>query len=256
MPRSLKDPIKSPVIPWSDDQDAIIWLTSWLNNRRQQLFNNVIDYPYSTTKYYKPNNKKRGDIRDDGFDYGVISLNRNPLHWLKGNNPNRMITNKAFYTQIENAASAPQHIIYPNNKSSNFESRGMYVEPNYYDNTGHYIVYPGTPDNGTNIHERTHAMHADPQEYIINKYLDKNKYNHKYLDKKQEIYGRLMQYRYNNNLKPTDVIDKKYLKEHEKELEDLNLRRYDDDFLMFLFNDVAQNNKSKERRSLEDIYNT
>lgn len=255
MPKSLKDPIKHPVIPKSDDEEAILWLTNWLNNRRQQIYNNFNSYPYGNQIeiYNKPKELKRGDIREDGWRVNRIENIYNPLEYFKGNDPNRIRTNKIFYGLINNAASAPQYIIYPDTKNSEYDTRGMYVEPNSWNNTGHYIVYPGTPNNGTNIHERTHAMNPKHQEYVIKKFIEDNdnNYNDKYLDKPEEIYGRLMQYRYNNKLSPTKIIDKKYLNTHKEELEKLNLRRYDDDFLLKLFNEVAENNI--ERKSLENL---
>lgn len=256
MPRSLKEPIKSPVVPESYDKEAILWLTNWLNNRREQIYNNFDSYPYGNQLeiYTKPKELKRGDIRDDGWRVNRIENTYNPIEFLKGNDPNRIRTNKIFYSLINNAASAPQHIIYPNTKSSDYDTRGAYVKPDSFNNTGHYIAYPGTPNNGTNIHERTHAMNAKHQEHYIRKLVkdDNNKYNDEYLDKPEEIYGRLMQYRYNNKLSPTKIITKKYLNAHKEELEELNLRRYDDEFLLKLFNDVAENNI--ERKSLENLY--
>lgn len=264
MPKSLKEPIERPIIPISDDQETIIWLANWLNNRREQLYNNIKDgigfndiYTYS-----KPENLKKGDIRDDGWDWKRIDLTRNPLEYVRGNNPERISVNKAYYSQINSAASAPQIILQPDKQASDFSTRGAYVVPNNWNNTGHYIAYPGVPSNDIKVHERTHAMNADPQEKSIRKVIDSknsindNKYNDKYLDNEKEIYARLNQYRIKNNLKPTDIIDKEYLNTHKKELEDLQLDRYDEDVLLYLFNEIAQNTNTNNqtRKSLEEYY--
>ena len=69
-----------------------------------------------------------------------------------------------------------------------------------------------------------------------------------------EIYSRLNQYRYRNKLKPEQIITKDYLNKHRKELELDDLDIIDDNTLIRLFNEVAQNNNqnSKQRYSLED----
>lgn len=41
--KEITTPIKHPVIPKSDDQVAINFLANWLNNRRGQLYNNIIN---------------------------------------------------------------------------------------------------------------------------------------------------------------------------------------------------------------------
>lgn len=255
MPRSLKDPIDKPVIPKSDDAESIAWLANWLNNRRQQLYNNYKDSNSSSkvVQYSKPDSRKIGDIRDDGFQTQYNDVGYNPLLWVKGLDSDRITTNKIFYNQINNSASAPQKVLEENKTSNDFETKGAYVKPNHFNNKGHYIVYAGTPDDDVKIHERTHALNADYQERTIANKKDKEKYNDKYLDDEKEIYSRLMEYRFKNNLNPNETVDSNYLNKHRQELKDKRLYRYDDDFLLFLFNQVAQNN-SNNRHSLEDIY--
>lgn len=237
----LETPIKNPVIPKSDDPQAIKWLANWLNNRRAQLNENIASMegffvPYIT----KPANRRRGDIRRDGYDMKHIDVTYNPLLYLKGLNPERIRTNKAYYAEINNAASAPQ-IMLSDLPTSSFDLRGAYLTPDYTNNTGHWIGYPGIPDNGTNIHERTHAMNAVPQERKVASIIDNNKYKDKYLDDSKEIYARLNTIRYITGLSPSTVVTTKWLNSHRKELKNQRLDRYTDDELLQLFNDVADN---------------
>lgn len=65
--KEIITPIKHPVIPKSDDPQAINFLANWLNNRRRQLYNNTIDSEIDNLPYLtKPKDKNRGDIRKDG----------------------------------------------------------------------------------------------------------------------------------------------------------------------------------------------
>lgn len=131
----------------------------------------------------------------------------------------------------------------------------MYVAPNRWNNTGHYIAYAGIPDNGVNIHERTHAMNAAPQERLIQNKIDSSKHKDKYLDDSKEIYARLMQYRFNNKLSPGFVVTKQYLQKNRDKLKALNLDRYSDDELLFLFNEIAENTINNNNNKLENTSN-
>ena len=102
------------------------------------------------------------------------------------------------------------------------------------------------------IHEDTHTLRGDylytPQEYVI----DKNKgiYNESYWDQDVEIYARLMQFRKDNNINPNQIWTKQQIQDLRKNnnIKDYDLlNRYDDDFLLFLFNDIAQNNQQNNQ---------
>lgn len=242
--------ITNPVIPNSQDNESIKWLANWLNNRRKQLYNNIID---TNTKvgytYSKYNNKK--DIRDDGFDVETTNYWNNPFLYLAGYNPKRIQINKAFYNQINNAASAPEIILNKDIPEYNYETKGVYVEPNYFNNSGHYIAYAGNPKKRTKIHERTHAMNALPQERKIEQIIE-NKYKDKYYDNSKEIYSRLMEFRYDNNLDPNKQITIDDLNNWKNKLKEFSLDRYDDNTLLQLFNDVAYNNNNTNKVKAKD----
>ncbi len=249
--KEIITPIKHPVIPKSDDPQAINFLANWLNNRRRQLYNNIIDSEIDNLPYLtKPKDKNRGDIRKDGWDKEYIDIQPDFMQYLLLNNPDRIATNKGFYTEINNAASAPQ-VILSNNPSSSFDTRGLYMAPNSWNNTGHYIVYAGIPDNGVNIHERTHAMNAAPQERVIETRINNSNYQDKYYDSSKEVYARLMQYRFNNKLSPQFKVTKEYLEKNRDKLKALNLDRYSDNDLLFLFNEVAENSINNNDNKVE-----
>ena len=226
------------------DTETTQWLFDWLNNRRKILLDNYNNYGYALSKYTAKEGK---DIRDTKFEREKVNAMYNPIDYLRGYDPNRTKLNKILYTEIENAGSAPE-INVPDNYGNmpiepSYGTLGLYTEPNNWDGTGHYIAYLGYPSKTTKIHERTHAMNASPQHDAISKIITKSE--DEYLDNPKEIYARLMQYRYNNELKPTDIIDKNYLNKNREKLKKLELDRYKDEELIRLFNEVAQNDMNK-----------
>lgn len=131
----------------------------------------------------------------------------------------------------------------------------------YNRNSGN-ITYEENPENSTIIHERTHSLQALPQRNKINllRYDNPNdffrgEYDNIYLDgveksfyydSDNEIYSRLMQFRFDNKLNPK----KKYTIEDiqkmrkNKNIKDSNLlNRYKDEYIQRLLNNVAITNK-------------
>lgn len=116
----------------------------------------------------------------------------------------------------------------------------------------------------TAIHEWTHSSLPDAQEKVIKKYQDNfgdTIYDNKtiapdeYLDNPQEIYARLMQLRHSINADPnhkfTIVPEESTVTPHYNKENTYNLlNRYSDDFLLYLFNNVAQAPTKKKDATL------
>lgn len=111
----------------------------------------------------------------------------------------------------------------------------------------------------TAIHEWTHSSLPDAQEKVIKKYQDNfgdTVYDNKtivpdeYLDNPQEIYARLMQLRYSINADPNHKFTKEEIQNYNKENTYNLLNRYSDDFLLYLFNNVAQAPTKKKDTTL------
>ena len=106
----------------------------------------------------------------------------------------------------------------------------------------------------TIIHERTHSLGlTNPQVQAINKFQQKEflregQQGNKYNDTPWEIYARLMQFRHDNNIDPTKVWKAEEIQQLRDNIqgdsENDILQRYNDEFILHLFNDVAQNNSS------------
>lgn len=142
------------------------------------------------------------------------------------------------------------------------------------------ILYPGrwdAPSETTVIHERTHAANPYFQKAAINYFTTSDKVRPEdydtwykrifqvlpakyplgiyptsgkadgYLDSPSEVYSRLMEFRYFVGANPNYTWTKEDLKKYEPALEKFSLRRYSDDDLLKLLNEIAQNNSSFQK---------
>lgn len=222
-------PITNPVIPQSSDQEAINWLANWLNNRRKQLRANADNTSYQPNYIGKSVKNDLGSISPRNWNLAGI---------FRGIGRDRLYTNKLYYAQLNNAASARE------TKIRSFANSGEY-------NIGkHTVAYnPEAPwyDSSTKVHERTHAMRPFPQENTIAKIISTDRHNNstvypshlQYLKKPSEIYARLNAFRFKYKLAPNQIIDQNFLNSHRDELRKEDLEIFDDDTLIRLFNEVA-----------------
>lgn len=115
------------------------------------------------------------------------------------------------------------------------------------------------PGSSIQIHELTHASLPEMQKKLISKHvsLKNGVYPSSYRDDPDEIYSRLMEFRYSNKLNPK----KKYTIEEIRKMSDFgdggnsgwenNLRpldlleRYDDKSLLWMINDLTDNQTSQ-----------
>ena len=126
----------------------------------------------------------------------------------------------------------------------NYGKLGVYVNPNPWNNTGHYIAYKGIPLDAVRVHELTHASHPDQQiDYITNViYKDRdipvNKSGRQTnRDKAKEVYSAIQQYRFENGLKPEDIIDKTYIENNKNKIKSTPyLENINEDDLINIFN--------------------
>lgn len=222
-------PITNPVIPQSSDQEAINWLANWLNNRRKQLRANADNAAYQPNYIGKSVKNDLGSIFPRDWNLAGI---------FKGIGRDRLYTNKLYYAQLNNAASASE------TKIRSFANSGEYNIDK------HTVAYnPDTPwyDSSTRVHERTHAMRPFPQENTIAKIISTDRHNNsavypshlQYLKKPSEIYARLNAFRFKYKLKPNQIIDQNFLNSHRDELRKEDLEIFDDNTLIRLFNEVA-----------------
>lgn len=246
----VTDPIENPVLPQSHDPYFTQWQANWLNNRRKQLYNNLDNMTYDHRRWlFKSDEGVEDDIIKGRYDVKQVddSMFKDFGRLLMGYSPERIRVNEEFYRQLNNSATAPEITL--NEYDSKYA--GVYVKPNSWNNTGHYIAYVKNTTLSDKVHERTHASHADPQKDAISKIINYDKKtlkgHDKYLKDPSEIYSRLMEYRHNNKLKPSQVIDLDYLNAHREQLKLHRLNMFTDDELLNMFNNVAENTVEENR---------
>lgn len=132
----------------------------------------------------------------------------------------------------------------------------------FYDDN--YISYNGEQPTDVHVHERTHALsHNQPQIKRIREiqnsmpykrdkgflrdvwnylwYVNQDEWE-EYLARPEEIYSRLMQYRYLNDLHPKKVWTLDEVKDLRNNSKDVDLfEEYEDEFILKLLNEIAQN---------------
>lgn len=224
-------PITNYHPPKSDDPKVIAWLANWLNNRRSQLYNNLGGL-FSLT------------------GYSPDTYNIQQRKWARAGFNRRTYVNKNFYSQIENAASAKLYkhtlgdwdggLAYGYYKPSN---HSVHIRP---------FVFEEEKTQNPDVHEYTHAMHATPQLSAIDNILKTAKINKdwakeyqdnqnilNYLLDSNEIYSRMMDFRYTTKMSPNQIVDQKFLNQHRQQIKDFDLDMFEDKDLMRIFNEVA-----------------
>lgn len=221
------------------DKNQVKWIADWYNGRRKQIYNNLYNYAqgYLDDVYMYRYNKNNNNFT------------REKDHFNRFINKKKAI-DKEYDRLLNNMSSAN----IDNNLLDNsaYDVLGGYEPPfkvhkknKYY---GHTVGYRPDATKDVIVHERTHAANPNAQINAVNtiKSID----NKDYIKSAKEVYSRLMQYRYKHNLDPKTKIDDAYLNSHRKELYDLDLDFMNDDELKFLFNEVADNNKTNKVRPM------
>lgn len=223
------------------------WMYNWLKSRSNQLYNNAV-------QNYKP-------FYDRDISALIKQVFSNPTSisasYLRNQFGDLNQTEEYGYGRrgLQNPEKVRPLLIRNLNKSSNgdynkYNTRTLMDFNSYmYDGMtfpNNKIVYFSNPSNSTVVHERTHALYAYPQQQAVDYYLQTNPNidQDRYLDDPSEVYSRLMEFRYNNKLKPNQKVTKENLNQwrKNKSIKDKHLlNRYTDESLLHLFNDVALN---------------
>ncbi len=255
-------PIIKPVIPKvAGDQEAVNWLANWYNHRRKQLYDNINSSEKARTFMY--------DTKD----------------FLTGTPIGRRAVNHAYYDKLNNMAQY---------KTATFEDLERDNTASYDDliDKAFGIIVPetnkiyyneaalqnattiqnrqeGYSPQGVHIHERTHASgitgedgkftgynaQTDALEKILK--IKPGVEPDEYLDASPEIYGRMMEFRYNHRMNPhktytTEEIQK--MLDQENKSYKSELQRYDIDSLTKAFNEVAFVNTPEEVDMFKTLY--
>lgn len=239
-----KDEVSNEGINRPEDKQQINWMRNWLKARKNILKKNAEATTLGYEKYYAKDTSK--PVGKMGWDSKYYSNIWNPITYLEGSNPTDNRVNKIIYSQVENAMNVPK-VNVGNEYHPYGGEMGVYVDPDNWDNSGHYVAFNGTPRNEVKVHEFTHASHPEQQERYINEVIfNKNTpnvvdgHNNSSIDNARELYGALQEFRYKNKLKPNQVINQKYINSHRKLFKGTYLENISDKNKIRMFNEVAQ----------------
>lgn len=206
------------------------FIASWLSNRQEQ---------------FKENFRNSGSTM---VPYSVL-----PKSW------SNKAAFKEYQNQLKNLRTVKQYDVLGNTKfphvpESEFEAikRLSNHTGGAYNPSSHSISYI-SPYAGTDVHELTHSLNADPQINTIrygfegDKLQEGKQYN-SYKDSADEIYARLMQFRYLNKLDPKKKYTVEDIKKWREKYDDTDIiNRYSDEYLLHLLNNVASTKSSLEK---------
>lgn len=252
-----------------DDYDR--WFRYWYSNREDQLAKNAraFENPHSIGEFFGAifNGEKTArkqarnyisdlqNLKNNRKEY-VISYDKNPIHNITSIQNADDETKEALRRSVASDVGKPD---LPLDKAIAYfplMQKGL-TQPGR-----KTIYYRENIEPSTIIHERTHLHGPVASKKAIyhrtafnkgftNKALNEGIERDYYLDSREEIYSRLNALRYDLQLDPKKVWtideiraltkDKRYNKKN------LDLDRYTDEFLLHLFNEVADNNTSKQQ---------
>lgn len=227
----VEDKTGNPSVDYNQQKQ---WLNTWLKDRPKQMANNIDDYVKQ--RYY-------------GSDIDRMSASKG---WFGDRTKNaRRVTNELLdvanttkiYDYREPWVINNRENIPGNNE---FLQQRAGTQAAYIPKYKSIYVSPIAYDKSAILHELTHATQKKYaiQTNAVNNILKKNNQkNDKYLDNPDEVYSRMMQFRYNNSLKPEDTISREQIEQWKKD-ESLNdqefIKRYSTTTLEDLLNGVAQ----------------
>lgn len=233
------------------------WMYNWYNSRKDQLYNNAIqsDIPFllrDVSSMYKTIFKNKNDVANDEIKrmFGNLNSTKEYGFGRKGlYNPSK-VKNLLVRDLSLTSRNGIDWSKYDTNTLMDYNSY-LHEATTF---PGGSIIYYKPPSNDVVVHERTHALNASNQKNNIEHYFykDNNKINNHYYDDSNEIYSRLMQFRYSNNLNPKQKITKSMIEswKKNKNIKDFNLlNRYNTNFLLHLFNDIALNDMPNEDKN-------
>ena len=218
------------------------WFRYWYENRPYQIID-AINWQLDGTKSIEKAKKAIYDaINSYNETYIPTTINGNaysdkmPIgvtnYWDRDNNMARYSIGTSHYGYSDN----PERDFVNNSYGLN--------DPEF-----RQIVYTQDPYNGilkrTLIHERSHAIPWFIKDRVRDKLLLNDGVDYdKYLDNINEIYSRLNEFRFKNNLDPRETYtEDDIIKWRESgALKNFDLDRYDNDSVYNLINNVASNN--------------
>lgn len=224
------------------------WLNNWLKNRSKQMSENI-DFYSNQTRY--GSSKDRVHVSPFFFQDKEKNASKIIQEQLQHAN------NTAIYDYREPWVSSNKNI--PNRKEflkMNSNVQGAYHKKYGQPNT--ISISPITKDRSVILHELSHStqnkysIQSSKIDSILKKYVKENNKYDKYYDNPDEVYSRMNQFRYDNNIKPEDIITKDQIEQwKDSSIDNEFINRYSTNTLLDLLNSVAHTPNKKVQRAAE-----
>ena len=254
------------------------WLEDWYKNRKDIIkqniknYNRALDNNILYASFVEPIYKR---IAPNKYQEKYVNKLLNEIPVALKNTPEYIVSNYENYQNIPNINTAPKKIknavkqyaiqrwgnqIDKNATDEQLYEDGLVGLGGFHLNNPNVIVYSDFVNPNTRTHEKTHSLQTltsfksildnvySKEYYKRGKFIKsplKEEFEHdSYLDKDVEIQSRLNSLRYYNNLNPKKKYTIKEIRSIiNKDDDKFDLNRYNDEFLLHLFNEVADNGK-------------
>ena len=229
------------------------WLNDWLKSRSKQMAENIdfysnqnvygssMDRMHVSPFFFQDKEKYAAKIIQEQLQYA----NNIPIYdyrepWVAAN---KNIPNRKEFLKMNSGVQGAYH--------------KKYRQP-------HTIsVSPIATDRSVILHELSHStqdkysIQSSKIDDILKRHQKENHNYDKYYDNPDEVYSRMNQFRYDNNIKPEDIITEEQIEQwKDSSIDNQFINRYSTNTLLDLLNSVArafENGGEVTRKSLKDI---
>lgn len=229
------------------------WLNNWLKNRSKQMAENIdfysnqnrygssIDRVHVSPFFFQDKEENAAKIIQEQLQYA----NSIPIYdyrepWVS---TNKDIPNRKEFLKMNSKVQGAYH--------------KKYGQPNT------ISISPIATDRSVILHELSHStqdkygIQSSKIDDILKRHQKENHNYDKYYDNPDEVYSRMNQFRYDNNIKPEDIITEEQIEQwKDSSIDNQFINRYSTNTLLDLLNSVAQtfeNGGEVTRKSLRDI---
>lgn len=213
------------------------WLNDWLKSRSKQMAENIdfysnqnvygssMDRIHVSPFFFQDKEKNAAKIIQEQLQYA----NNIPIYdyrepWVA---VNKDIPNRKEFLKMNSGVQGAYH--------------KKYGQPNT------ISISPIATDRSVILHELSHStqdkynIQSSKIDDILKRHQKENHNYDKYYDNPDEVYSRMNQFRYDNNIRPEDIITKEQIEQwKDSSIDNEFINRYSTNTLLDLLNSVAQ----------------
>lgn len=214
------------------------WLNDWLKSRSKQMAENIdfysnqniygssMDRIHVSPFFFQDKEKNAAKIIQEQLQYAndiPIYDYREP--WVA---VNKDIPNRKEFLKMNSGVQGAYHKKYGQSNTIS--------------------ISPIATDRSVILHELSHStqdkynIQSSKIDDILKRHQKENHNYDKYYDNPDEVYSRMNQFRYDNNIRPEDIITKEQIEQwKDSSIDNEFINRYSTNTLLDLLNSVAQN---------------